>query len=92
MPEVGGAAVVGTLLGVHAPVAGRLPVTFYSRDILSERDPSCCAGARASHTCTTAAPAVGVRLRRELQHLGVRLGLGRIVALHYCSSVLYQIY
>jgi hypothetical protein len=30
--------VVDTLLGYQAP-AGRLPITFYSRDILTERDP-----------------------------------------------------
>lgn len=34
--QSGGAAIVDTLLGVQAP-AGRLPVTFYSRDILTER-------------------------------------------------------
>lgn len=34
--QSGGAAIVDTLLGLQAP-AGRLPVTFYSRDILTER-------------------------------------------------------
>ena len=36
--QSGGAAIVDTVLGFHAP-GGRLPVTFYSREILTERDP-----------------------------------------------------
>lgn len=36
--QFGGDAIVDTILGVHSP-AGRLPVTFYSRSIMLERDP-----------------------------------------------------
>merc|ERR1712178_1614 len=37
--QFGGDAIIDTILGVHSP-AGRLPVTFYTRDILRERDPT----------------------------------------------------
>lgn len=36
--QFGGDAIIDTLLGVYSP-AGRLPVTFYTKDILKERDP-----------------------------------------------------
>lgn len=36
--QFGGDAIIDTLLGVYSP-AGRLPVTFYSKDIMKERNP-----------------------------------------------------